>query len=139
MPSHRPRPPPRVLRFTALLAALLTPWGPLRAADGSDPTQSDAEVVRDPPAKISAGGNLVIAPIPISNPSVGSGLALTGMWLYKVDAQSPESSTAFGGGYLSSGTWLAGAGQKLNFDADHSAGRGRRPRADQLHVLRRGR
>jgi outer membrane protein assembly factor BamA len=60
----------------------------------------------------------VVAPIPISNPSVGTGLALTGMWLYHVDQDSPASSTMFGGGYLSSGTWLAGAGEKLNFAAD---------------------
>jgi Omp85 superfamily domain len=89
----------------------------VRAA--TDPTQLDAQSQVDPAQAVSTGGhNIVVAPIPISNPSVGTGLALTGMLLYKTDPRSPESFTALGAGYLSSHSWLVGAGEKLNFDAD---------------------
>jgi outer membrane protein assembly factor BamA len=66
----------------------------------------------------TAEHNIVVAPIPISNPSVGTGLAVTAMLLYEVDAQSPESFTGLGGGYTSNHSWLVAAGEKLNFDGD---------------------
>jgi outer membrane protein assembly factor BamA len=69
-------------------------------------------------AAATSNHNIVVAPIPISNPSVGTGLALTGMFLYQMDAQSPESFTGVGGGYTSNHSWLIAAGEKLNFDAD---------------------
>jgi hypothetical protein len=90
-----------------------------RAVSGpTDPTNSEGQSQVDPAQGVSTGHNIVVAPIPISNPSVGTGLALTGMILYKMDADSPESSTDLGGGYLSSHSWLVGAGEKLNFDHD---------------------
>jgi hypothetical protein len=86
---------------------------------GTDPTQLEAQSQVDPAQAVSVDGhNIVVAPIPISNPTVGTGLALTGMLLYKTDTQSPESFTALGAGYLSSHSWLVGAGEKLNFDSD---------------------
>jgi hypothetical protein len=85
----------------------------------TDPTKLEAQSQVDPAQALSVDGhNIVVAPIPVSNPSVGTGLALTGMLLYKTDPQSPESFTALGAGYLSSHSWLVGAGEKLNFDAD---------------------
>ena len=89
------------------------------ARAGTDPTQVDAQLGVDPAQGTSSTGhNTVIAPIPISNPSVGTGLALAGMLLYKTDPASPDSFTAVGGGYTSSDSWLVGAGEKLYLKAD---------------------
>jgi hypothetical protein len=99
-----------------MIATLVCVGAPAYASN--DPTQADGQAAVEPQQAVKTGSNFVIAPIPISNPSVGTGLALTGMWLYDVDKDSPASSTALGAGYLSSGTWLVGAGEKLNFDAD---------------------
>src|SRR5580658_8393486 len=104
-----------------LLQAALAVWATgafgTPASPGADPATVQDQV--EPPTEAAGSGrNFVVAPIPISNPSVGTGLALTGMILYKMDADSPESSTDLGGGYLSSHSWLVGAGEKLNFDHD---------------------
>jgi outer membrane protein assembly factor BamA len=88
----------------------------------ASPMQVEGQTEVSPAQAVSTstttGHDIVVAPIPISNPSVGSGLALTGMWLYQMDPQSPESFTGLGGGYTSNQTWIAGAVEKLNFDAD---------------------
>lgn len=55
--------------------------------------------------------DVVVAPIPISNPTVGSGLAVVVMPFYKLGADSPLSNTALAAGYTSSGSWGVGAAQ----------------------------
>jgi outer membrane protein assembly factor BamA len=97
----------------------------LSGVAAADPNPSDVDAVTSlnpaqsvaTPAK-PAGLDFVVAPIPVSNPSVGTGLALAGMLLYQTDPKSPASFSALGGGYTSNGSWLAAAAQKLNFDAD---------------------
>ena len=42
--------------------------------------------------------DVVVAPIPISNPTVGSGLAVVVMPFYKLGADSPLSNTALAAG-----------------------------------------
>jgi hypothetical protein len=108
----------RQVRAASAVLALVLSGAPPQVHAVSDPLQSDSQVTVQPTQGVSTAQNIVVAPIPISNPSLGTGLALTGMLLYKVDQDSPESFTALGGGYLSSGSWLVGAGQKLNFDSD---------------------
>lgn len=88
-------------------------------AQQPNPMQVEGQTEVAPQQAVSTvGHDIVVAPIPISNPSVGSGLALTGMWLYQLDPQSPESFTGVGGGYTSNESWLVGAVEKANFDAD---------------------
>jgi hypothetical protein len=62
--------------------------------------------------------NFVFAPIPIVNPAIGNGLALAGLMLYKLDPESPVSSTAVAAGYTDSDSWGVGALQKANFGDD---------------------
>jgi hypothetical protein len=107
----------RTLAYGGVLAIALSSLSQ-RTYAITDPTQTEGQTQVEPEQGVKTGYDTVVAPIPISNPSIGSGLALTGMVLYKVDQDSPESSTALGAGYLSSGSWLVGIGQKLNFDAD---------------------
>jgi hypothetical protein len=45
---------------------------------------------------------LVVAPIPIVNPTFGTGLALGGMYLYQLDEGSQPSFTAAAGAYTDS-------------------------------------
>ena len=63
-----------------------------------------------PPEEGKSG--FVIMPIPISNPTIGTGLGAAGMFLYPVDNKSPVSSTTVGGFYTSNDSWGAGVSQK---------------------------
>jgi outer membrane protein assembly factor BamA len=69
------------------------------------------EVVKIAPPE-EGKSDFVIMPIPISNPTVGTGLGLASMFLYPADQKSPISSTTFGGFYSSSESWGAGVAQK---------------------------
>lgn len=66
-------------------------------------------------------GEIVVAPFPISNPAVGSGIVLVGGYLFpisKSDKISPDSLVGGGGFYTSNGSWLLGAGTKLYLKQD---------------------
>jgi hypothetical protein len=71
-----------------------------------------------PEAKENKKFNFVFAPIPIVNPAIGNGLAVAGLMLYKLDPESPVSSTAVAAGYTDSDSWGVGALQKANFGDD---------------------
>lgn len=49
-------------------------------------------------------GSVVAAPIPFSNPTVGTGLALGGAWLFEADPDSSTSSIGLGGFRSSNGS-----------------------------------
>ena len=63
--------------------------------------QAVREVVKipSPPEPEEGKTDFVIMPIPISNPTVGTGLGAISMFLYKAGEKAPTSSTAFGGFY----------------------------------------
>jgi outer membrane protein assembly factor BamA len=61
---------------------------------------------------------LVVAPIPIVNPTFGTGLAAVGMYLYKLDEGSQESFTAAGGAYTDSKSYGFGIAQVAHFKDD---------------------
>ncbi len=66
-------------------------------------------------------GELVVAPFPISNPAMGSGLVLVGGYLFPIsknDDISPDSMIGGGSFYTSNGSWLWGAGTKLYLKRD---------------------
>ena len=65
-----------------------------------------------------ADTDLVIAPIPLSNPTIGSGLAVAAMYLYSLDPGSPSSLTGAGGGYTDSDSWAAGLTQRTYLQGD---------------------
>jgi hypothetical protein len=62
--------------------------------------------------------DLVVAPIPISNPTIGTGLAVVVMPFYHLGEGSPLSNTALAAGYTSSGSWGAGAAQSTRLRGD---------------------
>jgi outer membrane protein assembly factor BamA len=61
---------------------------------------------------------LVVAPIPIVNPTFGTGLALGGMYLYQIDEGSQPSFTAAGAAYTDSESYAFGIGQAAYFKDD---------------------
>jgi outer membrane protein assembly factor BamA len=62
--------------------------------------------------------DFVIMPIPISNPTIGTGLAAAAMYLYKIDEASPTSNTMAGALYTDTESWAAGVAQTTHFKAD---------------------
>jgi len=128
-----PRTSPAARSTVACLAAALGALLAHAAIAGTDPIsiQGDVDIESNAPKeapkqsddaeaakKAEKKVNFVFVPIPISNPTVGSGLAIAGMALYKVDADSPDSFTGMGGGYTSNHSWAAGLVEKLYLDAD---------------------
>ena len=66
-------------------------------------------------------GEILIAPIPISNPTIGYGLALVGGYVYpmnKEDKVSPPSFTGGGGMYTDSKSWALAVAQKAYLSQD---------------------
>jgi outer membrane protein assembly factor BamA len=61
---------------------------------------------------------IVVAPIPIVNPTFGNGLALGGMYLYQIDEGSQPSFTAAAGAYTDSKSYAFGIGQAAYFKDD---------------------
>ena len=60
----------------------------------------------------------IVMPIPVSNPTIGTGLGLSAMYLYKVDDASPTSNTMIGGFYTNSDSWVIGGKQTTYLKAD---------------------
>ena len=62
--------------------------------------------------------DVVVAPIPISNPTIGSGLAVMVMPFYHLGPESPLSNTAVAAGITSSGSWGVGVAQSTRLRGD---------------------
>jgi hypothetical protein len=72
-------------------------------------------------AKEKDGGEFVAAPVPLSNPSIGSGLTVIGAYIYKPnkeDKASPPWVTGGGGFYADSESWGAAVIQQAYLDED---------------------
>jgi hypothetical protein len=61
---------------------------------------------------------MVVAPIPISNPTIGTGLGVVAMPFYRLGPRSPLSNTVVAAGYTTSGSWGVGAAQSTRLDGD---------------------
>lgn len=88
----------------ALTAVAVLAAAPALAAD---PAMLGREMGVDPSKEIAEARifeEVVIAPIPISNPTVGTGLAVVVMPFYKLGPGSPLSNTAIAAGLMSSGS-----------------------------------
>jgi outer membrane protein assembly factor BamA len=70
------------------------------------------EHIKTTPPGEESKTDFVVMPIPISNPTIGTGLGAAAMFLYPVDTQSPVSSTTVGGFYTNNDSWAAGVSQK---------------------------
>ena len=66
-----------------------------------------------------SGNEIVVFPIPISNPTIGTGLGVASAIFYKAGADSRPSVTGLGGFYTTSESWGVGVFQKLNLAKDN--------------------
>jgi outer membrane protein assembly factor BamA len=72
-------------------------------------------------ATTDRNGSLVGVPIPFSNPTIGTGLALVGAYMYKLnpeETETPSSFTGVGGFYADSDSWGVGLAQRLYLKDD---------------------
>jgi hypothetical protein len=90
------------------------------ASGGDFPVNPDSAVAHpgDNPEKKKKKYSFVVAPIPIVNPTIGNGLAVAGLMLYKIDPESPVSTTAIAAGYTDTESWGAGLMQDAKFSED---------------------
>ena len=91
------------------------------AAQAAEPAPLTREVGVDPAQEYAQTRGLedvVVVPIPISNPTVGTGLAVVVMPFYRLGPDSPLSNTAIAAGYTSSGSWAVGAAQTTRLRGD---------------------
>ena len=104
----------------SLLACLLS-FVAIHAMAG-DPALFSKEMGLDPSepavARARVFEDVVVAPIPISNPTVGTGLAVVVMPFYHLGRESPLSNTAVAAGVTSSGSWGVGAAQSTRLRGD---------------------
>jgi outer membrane protein assembly factor BamA len=83
-----------------------------------------ADFVETPPAgeaKKAPENELVIAPLPLSNPAIGTGLGLAVVYTIarkQADTKSPPTTLGGGGFYTDSDSWAGGAGVKLYMKED---------------------
>ena len=114
----------RFVRAVALCGAVVSCFGGSAAAgpdaiggNGNDPTV-DETVERGRAVAVEPGLGIAIFPIPISNPTIGTGLGLAASVLYQTDEKSAPSYTGIGALATSNRTWGVGAVQYLSLDED---------------------
>jgi Omp85 superfamily domain len=95
----------------AVLAGSLTGGSQMDSIDVSDIDKSNAFNILD-------STSLLVVPVPVSNPTTGSGAALVGAVFFKMDEDSKPSIFGVGGAYTSNGTWGGGAATEIAFDRD---------------------
>lgn len=91
-----------------------------RQADTLTPG-ADPEVDTEAPAPRGGprfGKDLVVAPIPVSNPALGTGLMLAGVLYYNPNDEPTPWVTAVGAGYTSTDTWGGGLFHQMSFGGD---------------------
>ncbi|HIG44812.1 MAG: BamA/TamA family outer membrane protein [bacterium] len=119
-----------------LCLLLLTPFcnAEIEAEDQqSQPSRSDYSVstglvdsvpdVREEKSKFKLGSeNLVVVPVPVSNPTFGSGLVVAGAYYYPQSEEQkkaqPPSFTGVGGGYTDNESYAIGVMQQNYWDED---------------------
>ena len=105
--SQRRRP------HNCLLVVLLLAATPATAAD---PALLGQDLGIEAPQRFIE--DWVVAPIPISNPTIGTGLAVVAMPFYHLGEGSPLSNTMLATGYTSSGSWGVAAAQSTRLRGD---------------------
>src|SRR5688572_31531408 len=87
----------------------------------ADPGMMASEVGLEPSRQIHDARlfeDVVVAPIPMSNPTFGTGLAVVVMPFYYLGEGSPLSNTAVAAAYTSNDTWGLGAAQSTRLRGD---------------------
>jgi hypothetical protein len=116
--SKRSSCPTRSSRLAAG-AALLAAWAaPAFAAPPEDLNDTNGSNIAAAAGTTKKKKDLVVAPIPQSNPTLGSGLAVVGALIYQPKGAPRPWTTGIGGLYMSSKSWGIGVLQRANFAGD---------------------
>lgn len=67
---------------------------------------------------LKAPSDWVLMPIPVSNPSIGTGLAVAALNLFPFGGAKQPSLFGLGGVATDNGSWVVGGGAQLRFDED---------------------
>jgi outer membrane protein assembly factor BamA len=105
-----------VFFLRAVFAILVLSMALPAAAQEADLFEDEAELLES--LDDEKRNEIVVAPIPIVNPTFGVGLALGGMYLYQLDETSQPSFTAAAGAYTDSESYAFGVGQAAYFKDD---------------------
>ncbi|MES1198650.1 MAG: BamA/TamA family outer membrane protein [Pseudomonadota bacterium] len=86
----------------------------------ADPLQASPETLTTSAQQANArtGASFVVAPIPLSDPAIGSGLGFGAMALYHKDADGRPWTTGLGGFYADSSSWAVAIFHKAHFHND---------------------
>ena len=110
-------------RAVCVVLSLSLSGGSAWAQSSAGGVSRDVPSIEDEIERAAAGrsGNFVAAPIPFSNPALGTGLAAVGAYMYRVGSDDPEvpaSFTGIGGLYSDTETWGFGLAQNLYLKED---------------------
>lgn len=108
----------RLPLFAGLVVGLtcLAPASARAQSNEAEAAIHDLADVTEHGAKAGEGRDLVILPVPVSNPSVGNGLAIAAMALYTPAGSIDPWATGIGALYTDSGSWAVGVVQKASLD-----------------------
>jgi hypothetical protein len=107
-------------RGGVLIAILLTVSLCLPQAILATDSEESAETLQrqTEAAAETFGGKLFILPIPIANPTIGTGLGAVSMYLFPAGENAPPSSIYLGGFWADSESWGGGLGTQTYFTED---------------------
>ena len=105
-----------VFLLRAVLAILVLSLALTGTAQEADLFEDETELLES--LDDEKKNEIVVAPIPIVNPTFGAGLALGGMYLYQLDETSQPSFTAAAGAYTDSESYAFAVGQAAYFKDD---------------------
>lgn len=98
-------------------AALLAVVSPQPAGAREEVAREVMETI-EPAGKAAQDLGFVILPVPLSNPTLGTGLTLPMLLLYDPDGKGRPWMTGVGVMYTDNGSWAVGAFQKAYFNDD---------------------
>jgi outer membrane protein assembly factor BamA len=81
-------------------------------------TAEEGETPPTEPSLKAGASDWVFMPIPISNPSIGTGLAVAALNLFPFGGAKQPSLVGFGAVATDNGSWVVGGGTQLRFDED---------------------
>jgi outer membrane protein assembly factor BamA len=91
---------------------------------GDLPPPAVSHTAENPSQGFFNNTSFLVVPIPVSNPTIGSGGALATAMFFKTDEASKSSFIGAGAFYTSNGSWGAAALSELAFDEDRYRSRG---------------
>jgi hypothetical protein len=106
----------RLTAYAMLLSAcaIATPSRAAENQDALDSVQEQSEAA----GKLFDTERFFVMPIPIANPTIGTGLGATAMYLFEAGENAPLSSVTLAGLYTDTDTWAAAVGTETHFQDD---------------------